>query len=73
MNCLVECRLLLIFFEEHISRAFLQHQLLRQKVHQQISVIKTNTCDDIKNSSFCHFHSRFVLKTTKTTKTKVFV
>ena len=40
--------------------------LLLQKVCQKISVIKTNTFDDIeKNSSFWHFNSRFVLKTTK--------
>ena len=25
----------------------MEHQLLRQKVRQKISVIKTNTCDDI--------------------------
>ena len=43
------------------------HHLLHQKVCQKISVIKTNTFDDIeKNSSFWHFNSRFVLKTTKT-------
>ena len=37
-----------------------------QKFHQKISVIKTNTFDDIKkNSSFWHSNSRFVLKTTK--------
>ena len=42
----------------------MDRQLLCQKVHQKISVIKTNTCDD--NSSFWHFNSRFVLKTTKT-------
>ena len=35
---------------------------------QRISVIKTNTCDDITkiHSSFWHFNSRFVLKTTET-------
>ena len=46
----------------------MDRQLLCQKVRQKISVIKTNACDD--NSSFWHFNSRFVLKTTKT---KVFV
>ena len=34
---------------------------------QKISVIKTNSFDDIKkNSSFWHFNSRFVFKTAKT-------
>ena len=47
-------------------------QLLRQKACQKISVIKTNTCDDIKN--FWHFNSHFVLKTKKhTNNTEVFV
>ena len=38
--------------------------LLRHKVRQIISVIITNTFDDIKiNSSFWHFNLGFVLKT----------
>ena len=42
------------------------HHLLRQKVGQKISVIKTILFDDIiKNSLFWHFNSRFVLKTAK--------
>ena len=41
--------------------------LLLQKVLKKISVIKANTYNDIeKNSSFWHFDSRFVLKTTET-------
>ena len=41
--------------------------LLRQKVHRKISVIKTNSFDDIKKrSSFWHFNSLFALKTVKT-------
>ena len=41
--------------------------LSHQKVCQKISVVKTNTFEDIKkNSSFWHFNSLFVLKTTKT-------
>ena len=44
----------------------MDRQLLRQQVHQKISVIKTNTCDDITKIVFWHFNSRFVLKTTKT-------
>ena len=42
-------------------------QFLRQKVHQKISVIKTNPCDDItKIVHFGIFDSRLVLKTTLT-------
>ena len=40
-------------------------QLLNQKVRQKISLIKTSTCDNIKNSTIWHFNTRFVLKTTK--------
>ena len=36
----------------------MDRHLLRQKVPQKISVVKTNTFDDIKNSSFWHFNSR---------------
>ena len=49
-------------------------QKISKKICQKISVIKTNSFDwellifdDLKNSSFWHFNSRFVLKT------KVFV
>ena len=53
----------------------MDHQLLRQKFCQKfcqkISVIKTNTHDDItKNSSFWNLNSHFV---SKTTITQVFV
>ena len=42
-------------------------QKVRQNIHQKISVIKTNSFDNIKkNSSFWHFNSLFVLKTVKT-------
>ena len=52
---------------ESFTTSKMDRHLLWQKVHQKISVIKTNTFDDIeKNSSFWHFNSRFVLKTTKT-------
>ena len=46
----------------------MDRHLLRQKVCQKISVIKTtNTSDDLKkNSSFWYFYSRFVLKKAKT-------
>ena len=40
--------------------------LLRQKVRQKISVIKTNTFDDIKKIHFGILIHSFVLKTTKT-------
>jgi hypothetical protein len=52
---------------EFFTTSKTDRHLLRQKVRQKISVIKTNTFDDIKkNSSFWHFNSRFVLKTAKT-------
>ena len=41
----------------------MDRQLLRQKVCQRISVMKTNT---LYVSEYWHFHSLFVLKTTKT-------
>ena len=41
----------------------MDRQLLRQKVCQKISVMKKTLC---VSSSFWHFNSRFVLKTTKT-------
>ena len=41
-------------------------QLSRQKIRQKFSVIKINKSDDIKNGSFWHFNSHFVLKTEKT-------
>ena len=42
-------------------------QKVSQKMCQKISVIKTNSFDDIKKgSSFWHFNSLFVLKPAKT-------
>ena len=37
----------------------MDHQLLRQKVHQKILVIKTNTCDDI--TKIVHFGNLMAL------------
>ena len=45
--------MLLIHKQSLSTTSIMDHQLLRQKVRQKISVIKTNTCDDI--TKIVHF------------------